>query len=100
LTGNRVLLLLLFRGNPSVNRRRLHQTLHSTQTLRRGGARDREPKPHRPARACSPADGQKCIRGIRDGLVGGGHPCRRARLRKAPTARATISPIVRPLACA
>ena len=97
LARDRLLLALLFRRDPSVDRCQLHAC--SPLAVRQRRARAPGPICRLPVRASSRAVGQ---RHSRDELRMSARwcaaqPCRRTDVRKASRARLTIDPIVRPL---
>src|SRR5450631_2701609 len=97
LARDRLLLALLLRRNPRVDRRQLHA--YSPLTVRQRGARAPEPGCRRPVRALSRAVGQRHSRDElrRSVRLCAAQPCRLTDVRKASRARVTIDPMVSPL---
>src|SRR6516164_6080913 len=97
LACDRVLLALLLRRNPGVDRRHSHHQTPSRARRRR--VRDMEPESRKPARASSRASDQMNLRyGFEMGrFFAAAQPCLFRVRRKPFNAAVTIAPMVRPL---
>src|SRR6516165_4472836 len=95
LAGDRVLLALLLRRNPCVDRGHSHPQTPSG--ARRRGVRDREPESRKPARASSRAGDQMNMRYEFEmgRFFAAAQPCLFRERRKAYNAAVTIAPLVR-----